>query len=114
MQAAQHAQMIQQEAIAKVELRRRMRATAVPVIDSDVRAMLRQLGEPVTLFGEQQVNLGLSCCHQYDATHNFGGIIHACRSGSPIAGHVCDMLRHPYHVQEVAHSRQITSSPSSL
>ncbi len=55
MQAAQHAQMLQEEAIKQVELRRRMRATAVPVIDTDVRATLRQLGEPVTLFGEQQV-----------------------------------------------------------
>ena len=50
-----HAQMLQEEAIKQVELRRRMRATAVPVIDTDVRATLRQLGEPVTLFGEQQV-----------------------------------------------------------
>ena len=55
MQAAQHAQMLQEEAIKQVELRRRMRATAVPVIDADVRATLRQLGKPVTLFGEQQV-----------------------------------------------------------
>ena len=47
--------MLQEEAIKQVELRRRMRATAVPVIDADVRATLRQLGEPVTLFGEQQV-----------------------------------------------------------
>jgi len=79
MQAAQHAQMIQQEAIAKVELRRRMRATAVPVIDTDVRAMLRQLGEPVTLFGEQQVILGLSCCHHQ------GEVIHPCKTRSPTA-----------------------------
>lgn len=55
MQAAQHAQMLQEEAIKKVDLRRRMRATVVPVIDVDVRAMLRQLGEPITLFGEQEV-----------------------------------------------------------
>ena len=59
MQAAQHAQMLQEEAIKQVELRRRMRATAVPVIDADVRATLRQLGEPVTLFGEQQVHATL-------------------------------------------------------
>ena len=59
MQAAQHAQMLQEEAIKQVELRRRMRATAVPVIDTDVRATLRQLGEPVTLFGEQQVHPSL-------------------------------------------------------
>ena len=57
MQAAQHAQMLQEEAIKQVDLRRRMRATVVPVIDADVRDTLRQLGEPVTLFGEQEVRL---------------------------------------------------------
>ena len=55
VQAAQHAQMLQEEAIKQVDLRRRMRATVVPALDKDVRAMLRQLGEPVTLFGEQEV-----------------------------------------------------------
>ena len=59
MQAAQHAQMLQEEAIKQVDLRRRMRATVVPVIDADVRDTLRQLGEPVTLFGEQEVRLHL-------------------------------------------------------
>ncbi|CAK0746230.1 hypothetical protein CVIRNUC_001676 [Coccomyxa viridis] len=53
--AAQHAQMLQEEAIKQVDLRRRMRATVVPVIDADVRDTLRQLGEPVTLFGEQEM-----------------------------------------------------------
>ena len=57
MQAAQHAQTLQEEAIKQVDLRRRMRAAVVPVIDADVRDMLRQLGEPVTLFGEQEVRL---------------------------------------------------------
>ena len=49
--------MLQEEAIKQVDLRRRMRATVVPVIDADVRDTLRQLGEPVTLFGEQEVRL---------------------------------------------------------
>ena len=60
VQAAQHAQMLQEEAIKQVDLRRRMRATVVPAVDKDVRAMLRQLGEPITLFGEQEV-----CTCQY-------------------------------------------------
>ena len=54
MQGSRHAQILQEEALRQVDLRRRMRATVVPTGDADVRRVLRQLGEPVTLFGEQQ------------------------------------------------------------
>ena len=55
LQGSRHQQMIQEEELRRVDLRRRMRATVVPTSDGEVRRLLRQLGEPVTLFGEQQV-----------------------------------------------------------
>lgn len=42
----------------EIELRRKMKATVVPTADSEVRRMLRQLGEPITLFGEREVRRG--------------------------------------------------------
>ena len=38
-----------------MELRRTMKRIVVPVIDGDVRKLLRQLQEPITLFGEKEV-----------------------------------------------------------
>lgn len=38
-----------------LELQRRMKAVGIPTADADVRATLRVLGEPVTLFGEREV-----------------------------------------------------------
>ena len=55
VQGSRHAQILQEEAVRQVETRRRMRQTVVPVIDADVRSTLRQLGEPITLFGEREV-----------------------------------------------------------
>ena len=46
----------QQELMREIELRRRMKATVVPTNDQEVRRMLRQLREPVTLFGEREVS----------------------------------------------------------
>jgi hypothetical protein len=37
------------------EVRRRIRATMVPTADADVRRLLRQVEQPVTLFGEREV-----------------------------------------------------------
>ena len=37
------------------ELNRTMRNIVVPVLDSEVRALLRKMGEPITLFGEREV-----------------------------------------------------------
>lgn len=50
----------------EIELRRKMKATVVPTNDADVRKMLRQLGEPITLFGEREVRwqAGLPPCRQ--------------------------------------------------
>ena len=42
--------------VEQLELRRTMRSIVVPVIDSEVRALLRQMGEPITLFGEREVS----------------------------------------------------------
>ena len=41
--------------IAVVEERRRVRATVVPTAIPEVKALLRELGEPTTLFGEGPV-----------------------------------------------------------
>lgn len=42
--------------VEQLELRRTMRSIVVPVIDSEVRALLRQMGEPITLFGEREAS----------------------------------------------------------
>ncbi|KAK9810076.1 hypothetical protein WJX72_004396 [[Myrmecia] bisecta] len=54
-QAGQHAQQLQEELIRQVNERRRMRETVVPTSDADVRRMLRQMDEPITLFGEKEM-----------------------------------------------------------
>lgn len=55
--SAEHARK-QQELMREIELRRKMKATVVPTADGEVRRMLRQLGEPITLFGEREVRRG--------------------------------------------------------
>lgn len=41
--------------VEQLELRRAMRNIVVPVLDLEVRKLLRQMGEPITLFGEREV-----------------------------------------------------------
>lgn len=50
----------QQELMKEIELRRKAKATVVPTSDAEVRRMLRQLGEPITLFGEREVGAGVA------------------------------------------------------
>jgi U4/U6 small nuclear ribonucleoprotein PRP4 len=50
--ASEHTRERQEELIRELESRRRQRAVAVTTDDGEVRAQLRRLGEPVTLFGE--------------------------------------------------------------
>eukprot|EP00195_Chlamydomonas_chlamydogama_P009404 CAMPEP_0202890186 /NCGR_PEP_ID=MMETSP1392-20130828/686_1 /ASSEMBLY_ACC=CAM_ASM_000868 /TAXON_ID=225041 /ORGANISM="Chlamydomonas chlamydogama, Strain SAG 11-48b" /LENGTH=463 /DNA_ID=CAMNT_0049573717 /DNA_START=97 /DNA_END=1488 /DNA_ORIENTATION=- len=45
----------QEKIIKELELRRKMQVTVVPTDDVKVRQMLRQLEEPVTLFGEREM-----------------------------------------------------------
>ena len=45
----------QERLIQEVEERRRVRATVVPTAVPEVKALLRELGEPTTLFGEGPV-----------------------------------------------------------
>lgn len=47
----------------EIELRRKMKATVVPTNDQEVRRMLRQLREPITLFGEREVSEGCGPGH---------------------------------------------------
>jgi len=46
-----------QERIDQLELQRTMKAIVVPALDADVCKLLRQLGEPITLFGEREASL---------------------------------------------------------
>lgn len=54
-QASSKAKTVQKELVEQTELRRRMRQMVVPTADSEVRSMLRSIGEPITLFGEREV-----------------------------------------------------------
>ncbi|KAI8471206.1 MAG: WD40-repeat-containing domain protein [Monoraphidium minutum] len=54
-EASQREREEQEKLLAEFELRRKIRATLVPTDDAKVRDMLRQLGEPVTLFGEREM-----------------------------------------------------------
>ena len=51
--AAERARQENQELLEQLERRKRARKIAVPTDDGRVRARLRELGEPVTLFGER-------------------------------------------------------------
>ena len=54
-QATKVAREQQERLLQIVEERRALRETNVPTSDADVRAALRAINEPITLFGEQQV-----------------------------------------------------------
>jgi U4/U6 small nuclear ribonucleoprotein PRP4 len=51
--AAERARQENQELLEQLERRKRARNIAVPTDDGRVRARLRELGEPITLFGER-------------------------------------------------------------
>jgi hypothetical protein len=57
VQASRRQQEEQEKLLRDFELRRRIRSTVVPTDGGKVRAMLRALGEPITLFGEREVGL---------------------------------------------------------
>ncbi len=61
-QGSQHAKILQEEALRQAEQRRRIRATMAPTADADVRRVLRQIGHPVTLFGEREVRESSRVC----------------------------------------------------
>ena len=63
LQASKQARAQQEELIRQVELRRRMRATVVPTNDGEVCKILRQAGEPITLFGEREVRTRWPAAH---------------------------------------------------
>ena len=72
-QASQQAKILQEEALRIAEQRRRIRATMVPTADADVRRILRQIGHPVTLFGEREVislPSSLSTSHPRHSCHS--------------------------------------------
>lgn len=63
-QASSQAHAAQREVLEGIELQRRMRQMVVPTADAEVRAMLRSVGQPITLFGEREVSLLLTHKHQ--------------------------------------------------
>jgi U4/U6 small nuclear ribonucleoprotein PRP4 len=46
---------LQEKLLKDLELNRRARRLAVPTNDQAVRQRLRQLGQPITLFGEREM-----------------------------------------------------------
>ena len=53
--------------VQEFELKRKMKATVVPTDDVKVRQVLRQLGEPITMFGEKEVRDGGFLCMEDEA-----------------------------------------------
>ena len=45
----------QSEIVEQLELKRRMKSLVVPTADSEVRQALRSIGEPITLYGEKEL-----------------------------------------------------------
>ena len=56
LQDSSNARQLHEDAVREMELRRRMRATAVPTGIDAVKRVLRSIDEPVTLFGERPVS----------------------------------------------------------
>lgn len=56
---------LQEKILKDFELRRKIRQTVVPTDDGKVRLLLRQLGEPITLFGEREVRPSMRQAHTY-------------------------------------------------
>ncbi|KAK9801407.1 hypothetical protein WJX73_007477 [Symbiochloris irregularis] len=54
-EASRQTRALAEEKIRQVELRRKLKATVVPTNDGDVRALLRRAEQPVTLFGEREM-----------------------------------------------------------
>ena len=56
MQASTNQVLKQQELMEELEIRRRMKSVHVPTNDGEVRRLLCEMGEPITLFGEREVS----------------------------------------------------------
>jgi U4/U6 small nuclear ribonucleoprotein PRP4 len=54
---SERARMENQVMLDELERRRRARTMAVPTDDNRVKARLREIGEPITLFGERVCNI---------------------------------------------------------
>jgi U4/U6 small nuclear ribonucleoprotein PRP4 len=53
MQSEDAIQVVQHAMVEEFERRKKMRSIAVPTDDGQVRARLRDLNQPITVFGEQ-------------------------------------------------------------
>ena len=63
LQDSSNARQLHEDAVREMELRRRMRATAVPTGIDAVKRVLRSIDEPVSLFGERPVSLSIDHLH---------------------------------------------------
>jgi len=66
------------------EVRRRIRATMVPTADADVRRLLRQVEQPVTLFGEREVRSPAAPAARQGRL-SFGVLFTAAVAGLPVS-----------------------------
>jgi U4/U6 small nuclear ribonucleoprotein PRP4 len=66
-QASRRQQQEQEQLIKEYELRQKIKSVVVPTDDGRVKQMLRQLGDPITLFGEKEVRtcVGISTLTAY-------------------------------------------------
>jgi hypothetical protein len=87
-EASRKEQAAQERLIQELELKQKMKAVVVPTDDKRVRAMLRQLGEPVTLFGERELERRERCVGDQTRTRSGGCVCaarHAAAAGLPLS-----------------------------
>lgn len=95
MQSARREMELHAAKVAEFELKRKMRSMVVPTDDVKVRQMLRQLEQPITLFGEREVRgvatpygthawrkMHATARQQHDACMHVIVMMHMARSGS--------------------------------
>jgi len=61
--ASERARIENQALLDELDRKKRARTTAVPTDDNKVRARLREVGEPITLFGERVSNIVTSATY---------------------------------------------------
>lgn len=56
IQSSNRERQLQEALLRELETKRKIKSIVVPTDDGRVRVLLRQLGDPVTLFGEREVS----------------------------------------------------------
>jgi hypothetical protein len=84
LQASNRERLEQEKKIKEYELKKKAATVVVPTDDGRVRQMLRQLNEPITVFGEREVG----------AMQPHASCMDACHASSCACVHTS--TRHPY------------------